>query len=88
MYDWRRTTDIIFVFIALSTHILHSIKAQNRALYSYITAIAFFFYPISWYLLKKKYVWSSTIAHGMIHIVAEIANVILYSGNIPPLSMW
>jgi hypothetical protein len=88
MYDWRRTTDIICVFIALSTHILHSFKAQNRALYSYITMVALIFYPISWYLLKKKYVWGSTIAHSMIHIVAEIANVILYSGEIPPLSIW
>ena len=85
MYDWRRVMDIICVLFALSTHILHSIKAQNRALYSYITIIALLFYPISWYLLKNKYVWASTIAHSMIHIVADIANVILYSGEIPPL---
>jgi hypothetical protein len=88
MYDWRRNTDIICVLTALSTHILHSFKAQNRTLYSYITTIALLFYPISWYLLKNKYVWSSTIAHSMIHIVAEIANVILYSGEIPSLSIW
>ena len=88
MYDWRRTTDMICVFIALSTHILHSIKAQNRTLYSYITTIAVLFYPISWYLLKNKYVWGSTIAHSMVHIVADIANVILYAGEIPPLSIW
>ena len=88
MYDWRRNLDIICVFFALSTHILHSIKAQNRTLYCYITTFALLFYPISWYLLKNKYVWGSTIAHSMIHIVADIANVILYSGVVPPLSIW
>jgi len=88
MYNWRRNTDIICVFIALLTHILHSIKAQNGLLYRCITTIALLFYPISWYLLKRKYLWGSTIAHSMLHIVAEIANVILYSGIVPPLSIW
>ena len=88
VYGWRRNVDIICIFIALSTNILHSIKAQNGLLYRCITTIALLFYPISWYLFNNKYVWTSTIAHSMIHIVANIANVILYSGVVPPLSIW
>ena len=34
-----------------------------------------------YYLYKKKYYWSSTYVHCMLHIMANISNMVLYSGD-------
>jgi hypothetical protein len=80
VYSWRRNLDIIYVSSALTYQICNSFSNKNIGYYCLLTGFAISFYPVSWLLYKKKYMWSSTIAHSMIHIFGSIANVILYSG--------
>lgn len=29
-------------------------------------------------------VWASTLCHGMVHILGNVGNVVLYAGSVPP----
>ena len=53
---------------------------SNNYLYCYVTPISGLLYSISWLLHKNQFLWSSTIAHGMIHVVGNLGNVLLYKG--------
>jgi len=80
IYSWRRNLDITYVTLALTYQVCKSYSSKNIKQYCLITGLGISFYPLSWYLYKKKYLWSSTIAHSMIHIFGSLANVILYTG--------
>ena len=80
VHSWRRNLDIIYVSSALTYQVCNSCSNKNIDYYCFFTGLAIAFYPVSWLLYKKKYLWSSTIAHSMIHIFGNIANVVLYSG--------
>ena len=38
------------------------------------------FYPHGWLLYMYEYFWLATIAHSLLHVFPNLANVILYSG--------
>jgi hypothetical protein len=83
---WRKTLDITYVKIAL---IYNMIRAYNSEyyIYYYITAfISLCFYPLGIYLYNKKLYWESTYVHSMVHIIANISNIILYSGYVMPFT--
>ena len=80
VYSWRRNLDMTYISGALVYQICKSYSSQNIGYYCFLTGFGVVFYPISWFLYKKKYLWSSTIAHSMIHIFSNLANVILYAG--------
>jgi hypothetical protein len=80
IYSWRRNLDITYVTVALTYQVCKSYSSKNIKQYCLITGLGISFYPFSWYLHKKNYLWSSTIAHSMIHILGSLANVILYTG--------
>jgi hypothetical protein len=84
-YGLRRNIDIFFVISSLSLHTYLSLQPKNTCItnyyYYYVTPISGgLLYTISWLLHKNKFLWPSTIAHGMIHIVANLSNVLLYKG--------
>ena len=56
--------------------------AQYGREYCAVTFIAVWFYVLGVYYNKKSLYWHSTYAHCMLHIIANIANFILYSGQI------
>lgn len=80
VYSWRRNLDMTYISGALVYQICKSYSSQNIGYYCFLTGFGVVFYPISWFLYKKKYLWSSTIAHSMIHIFSNLANIILYAG--------
>jgi len=79
IYSWRRNLDIMYVTLSLTYQVCKSYSSKNIKQYCLITGFAISFYPLSWYLYKKKYFWSSTISHSMIHLFGSLANVILYA---------
>ena len=55
--------------------------SQYMAIYYTIMMVAVSFYPLGYYYYNRDRYWESTYAHCMIHIVANIGNIVLYSGN-------
>ena len=83
-YGWRRYVDISFVHVSLSYHLFLSLKAEHRFQYWACLSAAISFYPLGCYFHSRKdgSRWPSTLCHGMVHILANISNVILYSGAV------
>lgn len=79
VYGTRRNIDILFVTSSLALHSVLSLKIDNMKVhYLYLTPIVAALYSISWLFYKRKYYWSSTIAHGAIHVVANVMNILFY----------
>ena len=88
-YGWRRNLDMGYVASALIYQNYHAYHAyyymmnldQSFALlYLALMLFGIGCYPASIYLHKKKDIWGSTYVHCLLHVVANIANVVLYSG--------
>ena len=76
----RRYIDITYITLGVS---YQSIRAFNAEYYleHYITlAIAISFYQVGVFFYNKKQYWNATYSHCMIHVIANISNIILYSG--------
>ena len=56
-------------------------NAEFSAEYYLLIAIAVSFYPIGLLYYKKGDTWRSTYSHVILHILANLANLILYSSN-------
>ena len=76
----RRNIDIMAVGFGLVTHLYSSTKTTQLRMYGTSMGICGGLYGLSWCLYKKGYLWASTISHGLIHVSANIANVLLYNG--------
>jgi hypothetical protein len=81
-YSWRRYVDMIYVKLALIYQIYRAYNAEYCKLYYLILFITMLFYPLGIYFYKRKLYWYSVYAHSMIHILGNISNIILYSGEI------
>lgn len=81
-YSWRRYLDMFYVKIAMIYQIIRAYKAKNSALFYSLLFVSVAFYPIGVYFYKKGHYWLSTYSHCMLHIMANISNVVLYSGEI------
>lgn len=77
----RRYIDIGFLSLALGYQIYTAYYSQYIALYYSIMLCAVSFYPLGYYFYNRNLYWKSTYAHCMIHIIANIGNIILYSGE-------
>jgi hypothetical protein len=91
-YGWRRNLDMGYVASALIYQNYHAYHAYHAYYYMmnldqsfallYLALMLFSIgcYPVSVYLYKKKDIWGSTYVHCLLHVVANIANVVLYNG--------
>ena len=77
--SWRRYLDIIYVNVALIYQLYAAYKSHCMLHYYLLTFAAIGFYPLGHYYYAKKQFWHSTYAHCALHILANIANLILYS---------
>jgi hypothetical protein len=80
-YSWRRYVDIAYVHIALVYQALRAYNAEYWIAYYIILAMGMICFPISVYFHKRR-PWTSTILHGMVHILGNVSNFVLYSGSI------
>jgi hypothetical protein len=83
MYDYRRTLDIYVVNSSLSYHHYLAYNAQYANIYYMFIMLAYLSYGYSVYMFKRNK-WLSTFAHMVLHVLINIACIILYSGNTPP----
>jgi hypothetical protein len=81
-YSWRRYIDMAYLSVALLYQVYKAYNSQYMIHYYTLMVIAISFYPLGVYYYKQKLYWHSTYAHCGLHIMANIANVVLYSGRI------
>lgn len=81
-YSWRRYLDMTFVKLALLYQLYKAYNSQYMAQYYLLICFAIGMYPLGIYYYKKELYWHSTYAHCALHIIANIANIVLYSGRI------
>ena len=84
-YSWRRYVDMVYVKMAISYQMYRAYNAENARLYYVILFLSVFCYEMGNHYYKKKMYWQSTYAHSMLHILANLSNVVLYAGHIPRL---
>lgn len=83
--SWRRNMDIGVVHSVLFYQFLRSFDVTSRHLYWCILGASCGCYPLS--IISKKYNAEtlSILFHAMVHVVGNISNLVLYSGEIPEL---
>lgn len=81
-YSWRRYLDMVYVKAALAYQLYRAAGSHNRVPYYSLMVVAVGLYPVGLYYYRKKQYWYSTYAHCALHVVANVANIVLYSGRI------
>jgi hypothetical protein len=81
-YSWRRYLDMTYVGLALTYQTYKAYNSQYMLHYYSLTLVAMAMYPLGVYYYKKKLFWHSTYAHCVLHLISNIANIVLYSGRI------
>jgi hypothetical protein len=81
-YSYRRYLDMAVVKTAVIYQHYMAYNAQYANMYYGILYVAMLSYPIAVYYYNKKDYWKSTYAHMMLHIIANIGNIVLYSGYV------
>lgn len=80
--SWRRTIDVYCVRSSLIYQSFIAIGAENKKPYFLFTLMGILFYIYGIHLHNKKQYWASTYAHCMLHIMGNLACIVLYSGRI------
>ena len=78
--NWRRYLDILYATFAIVTQSILAYGMPNFNIYICMMSLSCLCYPLSFYF-QHKYLPLSTFCHSLIHIGANIANIILYSDN-------
>jgi len=85
MYSWRRTLDMTVVNSAI---IYKNIVVYNSLAYNPTNVNLYYFiffsgslaYPLSIYCYNYKFYWTAVYLHMLLHVMANIASIILYTG--------
>jgi len=77
----RRYIDIVYVSSSLVYQLYRAYYSQYSVMYYSIMLCAVSFYPLGYYYYNRNRYWESTYAHCMLHILANIGNIVLYSGR-------
>ena len=84
-YSWRRYVDMAYVGVAISYQLLRARNAEMGLYYYLFTFSALLCYPVGVHLYSKKMFWESVFVHSMLHVLANVASISLYSGHIVPV---
>lgn len=80
--NWKRTLDLCWIALICIYQFWDAHKYEAAQKYYYCILLAISNYPLSNYLLRNEYYVTSTFCHGLIHIIANIGNIILYSSSL------
>ena len=80
--SWQRNLDVCCVHLGLVYQLVKAYNSTYGKQYYIFTFIAIMFYLLGIYYEKKNFFWRSTYSHCLLHIFGNIANIILYSGDI------
>lgn len=86
LYDWRRYLDISYVVFAYIYATIRVFGSTYELYFHTFMAISIISFIIGCIFAKMEYYWYSTIFHMGIHIFANIANFIVFSGDILPIN--
>lgn len=81
VYGWRRNLDMGYVACALTYQNYRAYYMLWGYWYYLLMLFSLGCYPANIYLYKKKDFWGSTYVHCLLHVIANIANVVLYGGG-------
>jgi len=84
-YSWRRYVDMSCVTVSLSYQMFRAYKSENAKMYYFLVFLSICSFEIAKYYYRRKLYWHSAYAHSMLHIIANLSNFVLYSGNIPSI---
>jgi hypothetical protein len=76
IYGWRRNCDMSCVCLSLIYQSIIAYSMKYSIYYYCCMVVAMLFYPISRMCTNIKF---STYAHCAVHVIANIANIILYT---------
>lgn len=79
----RRYIDIVSVLSSLIYHMCAAFQSQRALQYYTITALGMCFYHLGCVHYNDKDYWKSAYSHSVLHILANLAQVVLYSGDRP-----
>jgi hypothetical protein len=79
--SWRRRADIITVVSCIYLQRIFGMNLEYYPQYLTILTIGLSFYPLALYFSRNNQTWKSVISHSTIHIVGNIANIVLYSSK-------
>ena len=77
-YSYRRYLDMLVVWVGFLRQHFYAYNMKYANIYYILMILASSCFPIGIYLHKKDS-WKSTYAHIMLHLLANIGNIILYS---------
>jgi hypothetical protein len=81
--SWRRTLDMAVVFTGLTYNTYYAVRhtsPRHFSVYAALIGASALCYGVSHYLMAHGRIWPATYAHASIHLVANIANLVLYYG--------
>ena len=82
-YSYRRYLDIFFVVGGEIYQVIRARNAENRIGYYLLNSLSMICFSISVYF-KGKSSWLSAFFHMLLHIIGDIAYLVLCSGFVPP----
>jgi hypothetical protein len=80
-YSWRRYVDMIYVQFALHYQNIKAYNMEYAKIYYVLIFVSIIWFFIGIYYYKKNDHWKSTYCHLMLHIMANIGNLILYCSH-------
>ena len=80
-FSWRRYIDMAVVKTALFCQFVVSFRSNRFWSYNLFMSTSVIFYLLGIEYYKRKMYWHSTYSHSMLHVIANIGNIILYSGD-------
>jgi hypothetical protein len=81
--SWRRTLDMAVVFSGVTYQTYYAFRhihgmSSAIGIYSALIGCSAACYGLSQYFMGRRLLWPATYAHASIHLVANVANVVLY----------
>jgi hypothetical protein len=78
-YSWRRYADMFCVVFSVLSHLYYAWLGSCWHRYFPLCFCACALFPLGQYYYRRGNWWCSTFAHLSLHILGNIANVVLYS---------
>jgi len=79
--SWRRTLDMTVVFTGLTYNTYYAVRHASPThfgVYAALIGTSAACYGASVYLMTRGRIWPATYAHASVHLVGNLANLLLY----------
>jgi hypothetical protein len=83
--SWRRILDMAVVFTGLTYNTYYAVRHASPThfgVYAALIGTSAVCYGVSNYLMTRGRIWPATYAHASVHLVANVANILLYDSII------